>query len=745
MTSHTTTDPPASLPHRAALARLEARIELPTSPQEAFRDLTGPKNLWWNSCQEALQAEPSWLLTTRAQDLRAFINDQSPGRPVADPAYVVARSLAARDSLGLHDLVEQWADSKLLLTRTPTGQGLYADGALATVGDDLRNRLNEFFHALVSAGDDHPAATRAIALTTLLLAGLSPRDRPVVRVPVVFAHAARSTVGVTGVLELREFPAGPEGLYPDPRTMADARSAGTEFSESLTHAWDVTPWPGTGRCVLWRLTLTDDPMGQPEIDGGSLGAAFALGMRELFDRPLSRRPSRSGLRGLFYGPRPRTAVTGVLSGGDRLQPVSGMDAKLRVTRQKRWRLVAPEPNRKDVHDAADLEVVRFAETLQQAHNYARQWRTNRIAVAAALALVLAAGGVILGQYVASNNRIQTAHQLATVSGTLVDTDVNLARLFAVEAYHQAPDAQTRAALFRALMASPHLVRSFPTDSPVTATAVRGSSLFAGTRSGAVQQWQLADPGRSVAPQRIMQFAGAVSAVATNAAGDVTAAIDLNTLRVRSATQGETTLRAPDGQRTTAVGVSPSGRLVAMATTDGVWKHPPQLMVLDRTTGHTTRTSLPPFNSPPERVVFPDDGHMTVFDGDGYGTWEHLSLPDLIRTAGGSAEFGVHNYASALSADGAYISYANGGSQLPLWKTEAPRTSTLPASRPRSMAPCPTRWRSAAPRTASPRRPTTPSTCRRPTRQRSRHHRSRSPLAVPSLPAPSHSSTTARTN
>jgi hypothetical protein len=57
-----------------------------------------------------------------------------------------------------------------------------------------------------------------------------------------------------------------------------------------------------------------------------------------------------------------------------------------------------------------------------------------------------------------------------VSGTLLSTNVDLAQLFAVEAYRENPDTETRAALFRAVTASPHLVRSLQADGQISATA-----------------------------------------------------------------------------------------------------------------------------------------------------------------------------------------------------------------------------------------------------------------------------------
>lgn len=152
-----------------------------------------------------------------------------------------------------------------------------------------------------------------VALTALLLVGADRRNQPTVRVSVVFGRPEENSSveqGAAGFLELREFPAGPAGLFPDPQAMAGARSNGTAFAESLFDAWQSCHGRSRGRCVLWRIVLPDDPFTCPSIEGGSLGAAFALGLRELFRHPASRRPTLAWLREFFYGLRPKTAITG---------------------------------------------------------------------------------------------------------------------------------------------------------------------------------------------------------------------------------------------------------------------------------------------------------------------------------------------------------------------------------------------------------------------------------------------------
>ncbi|WP_432933504.1 hypothetical protein ACQPZZ_18070 [Microbispora sp. CA-135349] len=247
-------------------------------------------------------------------------------------------------------------------------------------------------------------------------------------------HGSDQEEGVAGVLELRESPAGPVGLFPDPQAMAGACGNGPAFAASLANAWHASPWRDRGRCVLWRVAVHDHATRALRISGGSLGAAFALGLRELFRHPRARRPGAAALRGLVYGLRSRTAVTGRVEETGTLRHVSGLSAKLRVAQSKHWRLVVPEENRGDVPGRP--AAVRFAVNLRQADRYARQWRVGRLATAAMVLAVAGATGVVVAKVdAAAAERRHTATRLSEVSRTLLDRDVGLAQLFAAEAYH----------------------------------------------------------------------------------------------------------------------------------------------------------------------------------------------------------------------------------------------------------------------------------------------------------------------
>ncbi|MFG6202127.1 WD40 repeat domain-containing protein [Nonomuraea sp. JJY05] len=673
---------PGSLPDRVLLDEV---LERAVSPQAAVQELLGERQLWWKCCGEAVRADPSWLYDERCEALRGWLDETAPDRTAGsagptDHAWLLGRALSAPEGQdGGHDgslagLAEGWSRSGLVSADAapgpaqPSGKGL--EGLPPRLARQLANVVEWIRHWQGGTA----GAGSVLLIAALLMAGARPRGGPV-RVPVVFGRTAGPAGpaavedGVTGVLELREFPPGPAGLYPDPRAMAGVRSPNSQFAGSLAHAWNAAGPRREGRCVLWRLVLSDDPVPPTRIEGPSLGAAFALALRELVRHPATRRPSLAGLRGLFYGLRPRTAVTGALDGGERLLKVSDMDAKLTAARRKGLRLVAPEANRLDVAKAPEPGEVRFATTLRQADRYARRLRTGRMTVVLAMVAAVATTAVVVSQREAAALRqLTAAHRLAEVSQSLLGSDVGLAELFAVRAYRLHPDSLTRSALFQAVTASPHLAGSMQASGPVSALSSSADErvVLSGTKQGQVEQWVLA--GSTAAPaRRLGRLPGPVTAVAADARGDTVAAIDHDTVRVWAAAQPVAAPAVAAGHHPTAVGVSPSGRFVAVTTSTEQFGVPGTLRVLDRTTGKTRHRDLD-LQADPSDLAFSGDASVVAFE-DAYGSWTRISLPAPARTAGSTVGFGVHNLASALAPDGSSFSYTNGASTLPIWPSQ----------------------------------------------------------------------------
>ncbi|MEU6114207.1 hypothetical protein ABZ840_06590 [Streptomyces sp. NPDC047117] len=668
--------------HRAAV---DAVIREAASSQAAVHELLGERQLWWKACSEAVRTDPAWLRSGPAEELAGWIDATAPDRSAdavtpAGHAYLLALALSAPEGgAAQHDdalarVRSMWAGSGLLSAHAapgpaqPSGRGV--DGLPADAAERLNAVLERVPQLPGGEAERSPAPDGTLITAALLMAGCEPRRRPLVQVPVVFGETDPEDgeePGATGVLQLCEFPAGPPGLYPDPRSMTGLRSSDGQFATALGRAWALAG-PGRGsRCVLWRLVITDRPALPPRIEGPSLGVAFALGLRELLRHPRTRRPSIAGVRGIFYGLRPRTAVTGALGNGERLTGVSGMESKLLAARRKGLRLVAPAANRTDAANAPEPADVKFAETLRQADRYARRFRTARLVTAMALVAAAVASGVVVEhRESAARDRLTTAHRMADVSEDLLRNDVGLAGLFAERAYRQHADPLTRRALFRAVTESPHLTGSVRAAGTVSAVAASGDGerAVSGTQDGDVEVWGLDDGRFGGHHVRLGRLPGPVEAVASHGS-EVVAAADRRTVRVWANGEASTTPRLPDGQRPTALAVSPSGRFVAVTTRTSEFEVPSTLSVLDRGSGRTRHLVLKGMTSGPTALAFDGDAELVILE-DAYGNWNRISMKRLTRTAGSSLSFGTANVVSALAPDGSHISSSNKGSSLPVW-------------------------------------------------------------------------------
>lgn len=640
--------------------------------------LVGSKALWWECCQEAVRKDPAWLRGQEAINYRSWINEfaitSESLSGIADPAYLVAEALSmapdivASSGASLELIAETWENSRLLIAPT-AGAGLLSGRDLTGIDIELRRRLDGV------VGTQQPASSAGgmVSLTALLLAGASRRNGPVVRIPVVFGQDDSlddegAELGVAGVLELRTFPAGPIGLFPDPQHMAGAFSTSTAFAVSLQTAWTLSPWLKRGRCVLWRVILVDEPALPIRIDGGSLGAAFALGLCELFRHPTTRRPNLAFLRTLFYGLRSKTAVTGVVSSDGRLSQVSAMGKKLHVAHRKRWRLVAPEANRPDVVQKSDSTIVSFAATLKQADRYARRWRIARLATTVAMILTATATGLLISRHDASSaERQNTVNNLVNASSRLLNGNADLAQLFAVEAYREEDSPQTRQALFNAVTSSPSLVRYLPVGAPVSAIGASsdGHVLVAGTDDGRVLRWDTA--GGAVT--EIAHVRGSVRVLSVDTVGDV---IGIATQADAFVWTSKFGAHPASGQFVEYgdIAVSPSGNYVALTSSKlaGQSTSDPQGMIqlTDRRTGVSTAVAA---YISPGRLALPSDSELIDTGVDG---WERDSLPDLKREVLSPVSLmGVHGAIPTSSSNGHYFTFTNGGRTLPIWSTAKP--------------------------------------------------------------------------
>jgi hypothetical protein len=310
------------------------------------------------------------------------------------------------------------------------------------------------------------------------------------------------------------------------------------------------------------------------------------------------------------------------------------------------------------------------------HRRTRRLAGAVIAALSALLLVTSVAAVVaVRQRTAAltEARISLSRQLAATATTLRDTDLDIAQLLAVQAYRTDPNEQTRTALFGAVTASPHLVRFLPASADVAALTASGdgAAVIAGLADGTVMRWS-AKEGRA-AP--IGKLPGPVRAVAADGTARTVVASDgtsLLTWTVAGARVDATGTAEP----VKAVALSPSGRHSALVTSsyselggDGGSRYGVEIRDL-AARGSARSRSLA---WAPRSVALPSDTEVIV-SGLG-GELERLRLPSLgaqVHTAEyGPTPLGTHGFQPTLSANGAWLTFTNGGGYLPIYPTTEP--------------------------------------------------------------------------
>jgi WD40 repeat protein len=350
-----------------------------------------------------------------------------------------------------------------------------------------------------------------------------------------------------------------------------------------------------------------------------------------------------------------------------LRPVTLADG---TGRRLRWftRSLA-DPRLQDATASMIAEVKQVPKDTLIGEHLRRSRQTRRAVTSAlsALAVLLAAAIVAAFIAVGQANRavhqatISEAGQLAAIAETLTGSHLDLASLFAAEAYHLYPDPQTRAALFAAVTADPHLVRYLPATGSVSAmaTSAAGQTAVAGTSGGDVLRWNLTDFRRNL----VARLPAAVSSVAVSADGDTIAALDGSAALIWDSGAGMRRVPVPARWTTVAAGVSPSGRYIVFSLTNSADAN--SLLLIDKRTGRSVMGPAD-VNNPAMSLSFDGETQLVILGAD--GPWERLTVPGLTKVLASSAEFGAHDFAQTMSATGAYISFTNGGPPLNVWNT-----------------------------------------------------------------------------
>src|SRR6266702_281041 len=562
----------------SALGALERALAGMTG-KEQFGALAGSRQLWWRYCEHATRlpadrpearqlikrlaetydpAEDDGRAFLKAADVLAGIADAVSGEVVAD---------SQRENLA--KAIGYWNETGLL-PRGVAGTADIPDGQLQAVAATL---------------DELPGGPgRAmVALVALLLADPQARLRRRVVVPVLFDRP-RQGGGLSGRLEIGELPAGPAGVYPDPRMMSFTRASDAEFAGGLTRALDyaraATKPRGRdrGRCIVWRLIYDSRHEQVSLIAGGSLGAAFAIALKEILAYPASQRPSRTWLRAKFRGLRPRCAVTGIIADDRTLDAVGGIASKLEAAEARNWRLVAPGRNQAaGIHIPAGVRVY-WAADLPQADRFARRWRPVRTGLAAGL---LAAGLTATALVAYSSSVASSARQAAdrqrdiTVSGEVAakseaQGDINpiLAKLESLAAWRISPTGQARDAMLDAA-ALPGIAELPSSSGPVWSVAFSpdGKVLATGDDDGTVRIWNTATHRQSGQP---LSIGDPVESVALSPDGTILATgSDDGAVRLwNTATRHQIGPSFGSHSSVHAVAFSPDGTILATGGSDG---------------------------------------------------------------------------------------------------------------------------------------------------------------------------------
>jgi sugar lactone lactonase YvrE len=326
------------------------------------------------------------------------------------------------------------------------------------------------------------------------------------------------------------------------------------------------------------------------------------------------------------------------------------------------------------------------------HRRVRRLARGAVTLLTVLTVLASSAAVVaVGQRNEARNqaRIATSRLLAATSQNLTETHLDVARLLAVRAYRMDPNPQTRATLFRAVTASPFLVRYLKANEPISVLsgATNGKVAVAGTEHGRVLRWDV----RTGARAEVAQLKGQVTSIGTNGDGSTITATDGSTVVAWTLHGKARSLQVPAGQEAKLVAVSPSGRFVTVYRAPGANGGSAESGVIALLDQVTQRSFEVPADTGWTDQALPSETETVLFSQS--GGWQRLSLPDLVKMGEGRINVGAHNYVNAISPSGRFISFNNEGDAVMLWRTdksgEAPDdpelTGRTPGGSPEALA------------------------------------------------------------
>lgn len=359
-------------------------------------------------------------------------------------------------------------------------QNRYSRGKGAV--SSVLNLLNEI---------DSPAVGFAYLLTRFLTGDFPRRaDRPV-QLPVLLevqnpSLRDASEPGIGAILQLERLSEGPPGIYADPRTMTFAQ-CDQQFANALNSAWKGCKLYGTEACLVWSLFVDEAVVDR--VNGGSMGAAFAVGLDEWAPRggiaQLLRRASLD----------PSCAITGQLD-GPRILPVTGYDSKLWAAARQRWRVVVPRKSKEEIEavrdrvpDYAKLNV-RYVDSVSQAVRKSRRmFGRTALAMVAVIVLCIALLSGLSGMLDGVRLRTKST-ELASISLSERSSDPRISALTALLAYRMNPSTDSARAARGVAETYPGVVGAVKAyDSQVAQVTHVGDFLLSADSSGNVSLWK----------------------------------------------------------------------------------------------------------------------------------------------------------------------------------------------------------------------------------------------------------------
>jgi len=298
------------------------------------------------------------------------------------------------------------------------------------------------------------------------------------------------------------------------------------------------------------------------------------------------------------------------------------------------------------------------------HRRTLRWVRGAIAVLTVLLVAAVIGGLVaLSERSAAIDQAELAlsRQIASVSQETANRDLSVSMLLAVEAYKQDPNAQSRAALFAANTASPHLKRFLDAGGKVERLAgTPDGAVVAGLVDGRVILW----PEEEGEPQELFHLEDRISSLAISRDGAAVAAADEAQGLLWRKKRGLVPLPVPAGQHTDTVALSPSGETLAYHSESTGFEGAESITVAptSRLAARSIQQSETAYGS---TLVLPSEERLLIFDA---GSWEWRRISDwrLLRSSDGL--MGAHQYADAQSADGRFFTVTNGAKTIPVWST-----------------------------------------------------------------------------